>query len=413
MEKASLISDLLVKHLRNELSANERKTLDIWVAADPLNRQLFSEVTNERMLAEELLKYQQIDIEKVSLKIVAMMKQESSALKDEEKVVSIRRAHFLKTAWLYYAAAIVIVVGVGTLIYTVNQKEKSSVTQMSPAPSQNDVAPGVNNATLTLADGSKIILDSAANGMIAQLDDATITKKGDQVIYDSRLTTQDSRVSYNTMSTPRGGQYQLTLPDGSQVWLNAESSITYPTVFSGKERSVSMTGEAYFEVTENKTKPFIVTANGKQDVEVLGTHFNINAYREEPTINTTLLEGSVRLTSHFSPPTIAQTSLMLKPGQQGQLSDTRLSLAANPDVEQVVAWKKGLFNFNNVTLKEAMKQLSRWYDVDIIFEGKEPSIKLAGTIGRSLTLSQVLRGLSAMELKTRLDAPGKKLVILE
>jgi ferric-dicitrate binding protein FerR (iron transport regulator) len=231
-------------------------------------------------------------------------------------------------------------------------------------------------------------------------------------------------ISYNTMTTPRGGQYQLTLPDGTQVWLNAESSITYPTAFSERERErrVSITGEAYFEVAKNKTKPFIVsvssgegkreTENKTLDIEVLGTHFNVNAYSEEPTKNITLLEGSVRLTSHFSPLTSVHTSLTLKPGQQGQYNprNENLSLAVHPDVEQAVAWKNGFFQYNRTPVKNALRQFARWYDVEVVYENDEPAMMLSGKMQRSLNLTQALEIIKTVGIQYRIE--NRKLIIL-
>jgi transmembrane sensor len=332
-----------------------------------------------------------------------------------------------------------IIFGIGTYIYITNQKEKPSVTQTSPVPVQNDVAPGGNKAVLTLADGSTIILDSAANGKLAEQGTAVIQKKDGQILY-SRLPTADSRLpgTYNTMSTPRGGQYQITLSDGTKVWLNAESSIKYPTAFTGKERKVTITGEAYFEVAKDVKKKFIVavsthdsrltthdegSAERTMTIEVLGTHFNVNTYKEEPTINTTLLEGAVKLnilpTADSRLPdnhsktnqSAVLTTLTLRPGQQGQFNpdQQKLSLAANPDVEQVMAWKNGGFNFNNKSFAEVMRMLSRWYDVDVIYEGKIPAVRIGGEMGRDLNLRQVLQALGEMGVKFRIE--GKKLIV--
>ena len=335
--------------------------------------------------------------------------------------------------------------GIGGYLYINNQKEKPSVTQTNPNPVNNDVAPGGNRATLTLADGSKIVLDSVQNGTIAKESNATVSKSGNQIVY-SHLPSADSRlpiVQFNTMATPRGGQYQLTLPDGSQVWLNAESSITYPTAFTGNERKVTITGEAYFEVRKDKTKPFIVSvspatggvrkanggvspaggggeAGGGFEIEVLGTKFNVNAYKEEPAINTTLLEGSVKLSSVVSrlstpdsrlptPDNSVPTSLILKPGQQGQLSQHRLTLAANPNIDQVMAWKNGVFDFQNMELETALRQIARWYDVEVIYATQPPKITLGGGLGRDLKLSQVLKMLEGVGVTTRIE--NKKLYI--
>jgi ferric-dicitrate binding protein FerR (iron transport regulator) len=315
----------------------------------------------------------------------------------------VHRVHFLKRAWWKYAAAILMIFGIGTYLYINQQKEKPSVTQTNPVPVQNDVAPGGNRATLTLADGRKIELDNAQKGQIAKEENATINKTADgKIVYDPNEKL-GNKILFNTMSTPRGGQCQLTLPDGSQVWLNAESSITYPTAFNANERKVSITGEAYFEVAKDKKKPFRVDI-GPATIEVLGTHFNMNTYKDEQTNKTTLLEGSVRIKT-------VHTSLTLRPGQQGQYNPrtNNLSLAVHPDVEQAVAWKNGVFNFNNVKLEEAMRQIARWYDVQVVYEKTIPATTFGGKMGRDLKLSQVLKLLGEMGIQFRIE--GKKLIV--
>jgi transmembrane sensor len=330
-----------------------------------------------------------------------------AAILDTQKAatVAVHRIHFLKTTWFRYAAAIIILFGIGSYLYLYisNQKEKPSVTQTNPNPVLNDVAPGGNKAILTLADGSKIVLDSAKSGQLAREANATITKSADgKIVYDADEKLGDGLL-FNTLATPRGGQYQLTLPDGSQVWLNAESSITYPTAFTEKERIVSIAGEAYFEVAKDSRKPFKVVI-GNATIEVLGTHFNVNTYKEELTKNITLLEGSVRLTNSV------HTSLVLKPGQQGQLKDHQLSLAANPDVEQVMAWKNGIFQFERTPIKNALRQFERWYNVEVVYAKEPPSTLVSGKMQRSLNLSQVLSILKGLEIQYRIE--GKKLIIL-
>lgn len=331
-------------------------------------------------------------------------------LRSQPQSAPVHRIHFLRTAWFRYAAAIIILFGIGTYLYINNRKEKPSVTQTNPNPVQNDVAPGGNRATLTLADGSKIILDSAANGKIAEQGAMTVEKKEGKIIY-SELPTANSELptAYNTMTTPRGGQYQLVLPDGSRVWLNAESSIIYPTAFTTSERRVTITGEAYFEVAHNARQPFRVEA-GAQLVEVLGTKFNVNTYTEELNYNTTLLEGKVKLSARDAQNTVL-TSLILQPGQQGQLDQQtkNLSLTAHPDLEQVMAWRNGLFNFNNRSFAEVMSLLARWYDVEIVYDGKVPKTSIRGEMGRDLNLSQVLNALKVMGVNYAIE--GKKLIV--
>ena len=259
---------------------------------------------------------------------------------------------------------------------------------------EHSIKPGSQKALLTLADGTTITLDSAANGIIAKQGGTQVLKLANGMIcyVKDKANNQPENISYNKMSTPRGGQYQLTLPDGSVIWLNAESSITYPTAFSGNERKVSITGEVYFEVVKDKSKPFKVTA-GDQQIKVLGTHFNINAYEDEDHVKTSLLEGSVNVNQQI-----------LKPGeafQNGKVSKT--------NVDQDVAWKNGIFNFNNQSLAQVMRQLARWYNLEVIYPGGVPRKEYGGEMGRNLTLNQVLKGLENSGIYFELE--GRKLLV--
>lgn len=427
----SYITGLLYRIVRGEtLSEGEQATLNQWAAESGYAQEVYDRLRDEKSfdtgLQQRLAENYGGDWERLRARIGEWGDNAVETIPaDVEPVPVVRpmhRIHFLKTAWFRYAAAILILFGIGTYLYLTNQKEKSSVTiTTNPVPVQNDVLPGGNKAILTLADGSRISLDSMVNGVIAKEGETQIEKKEGQVIYRYPPSEGAPRsggggpVTFNTMTTPRGGQYQLRLPDGSQVWLNAESSITYPTVFRGDERRVSITGEVYFEVVKNTSKPFRVTVSpagggvreangGGLEIEVLGTHFNVNTYDGEPTNNITLLEGSVRIKTVL-------TSLTLKPGQQGQFDPriNQLSLAVNPDLEQVMAWRRGLFNFDNVRFKDAMQQLERWYDVEVEYTNGIPDIMFGGKMQRDLNLSQTLRLLNAMGVTFRIE--GKKLIV--
>jgi transmembrane sensor len=267
---------------------------------------------------------------------------------------------------------------------------------------KDDVAPGGDKATLTLANGATIVLDDAQNGALAQQGNTKIIKLDGKILYDE-INRNSKDVVYNTISTPKGGQYQLELPDGSLVWLNASSSIYFPTSFVEKERRVQVTGEAYFEVAKNAHKPFIVGVNNAE-VQVLGTHFNINSYTDEDDMKTTLLEGSVRFVNGTS-------TNMLKPGQQSQLAKNgNVKVVSDVDVDKVVAWKNGLFDFENAGIETVMRQLSRWYDVDIEFKGKPDDVFIA-EMRRNIKLSDALK---ALELtgKVRFEIEGKKIVVM-
>ena len=291
---------------------------------------------------------------------------------------------------------------------------------------KNDVAPGGNKAILTLANGKQIILDSAANGTISQQGNTKVIKLNDgQLAYQSATGNgqQAMETSYNTITTPKGGQYQIVLADGSKVWLNAASSLRYPTSFS-KDRNVALTGEGYFEVIHNATKPFTVSVN-RISVEDLGTHFNINAYSDEQIIKTTLLEGSVRVTLRQAQ---GDKGVVIKPGQQailpfdraqGKLAprnerdrqDDKEIKIVNADVEEAVAWKNGFFQFKNASIETIMKQVARWYDVEVIFESRLNQ-ELNGTIPRNMSVSNMFK-IFELTGKVHFKIEGKKVTVMK
>jgi ferric-dicitrate binding protein FerR (iron transport regulator) len=267
---------------------------------------------------------------------------------------------------------------------------------------KNDVSPGNNKAILTLADGSSIILDDARDGAITQQGGTKVIKIGGKLAYHT--TGNSSEIEYNTITTPRGGQYQVELPDGSRVWINAASSLRFPTAFTGNERRVEINGEAYFEVAKNKSMPFIVKVNDAK-VEVLGTHFNINAYDDEGIMTTTLLEGSVKFVS-------SDKISILKPGQQSQLSkDGQVKLINDVDIDKVMAWKNGLFVFDNSDLETVMRQLSRWYDIDVVFRTRNVATSFVGEIPRTSKLSDILK-VFELASKLQFEIAGKKVIVM-
>ena len=281
-------------------------------------------------------------------------------------------------------------------------KKETAKSETNHQRFKNDVLPGGDKATLTLADGSTIVLDDAQNGTLAQQGNSKIIKLDGKLSYDP--TNKNSReIIYNTISTPKGGQYQLELVDGSKVWLNATSSIHFPTSFIGNERRIEITGEAYFEIAKNPNMPFIVTVNNSE-VQVLGTHFNVNAYNDEDNVRTTLLEGSVRFVNDGN-------INILKPGEQAQLTKNgMIKVVSNVDVDRVVAWKNGMFDFENAGIETVMRQLSRWYDVEIEYKGKTDDLFIA-EMRRNIKLSDALK---ALELtgKVKFEIDGKKIIVL-
>lgn len=314
----------------------------------------------------------------------------------EQIILTTTKAPVKKLTWKRWVAAASVFAVISLCIYFFSNS-KPVPHQLTAATRAVDLLPGSDRAILTLSDGKKIEL------------------KGDRSFTDGtiNITSQNNILSYsktdvvafNTMSTPRGGKYQVLLPDGSQAWLNAESSITYPTVFKGKTRSVIVEGEVYLKVAKDKSKPFIVQVRNNTAIEVLGTEFNVNSYRNESSINTTLVEGSVKVISN-------KTSIILTPNQQAQRNaDGSLILAKDANIEQAIAWKKGIFNFQHLPFDVVMRQLSRWYDVDIEYPNGIPGIQFWGKVQRDLPLMVMLEGLDVMKVKFKLE--GKKLIVLK
>lgn len=303
--------------------------------------------------------------------------------------------------WVAAAAAIVII-GAGLLWVFTNSKATNAPLSEATQKERfkNDVAPGQQGAILTLSNGKTIILDSAGNGALARQGATEIIKKDGQVVYAN--AGHPAEVVYNTMTTPKGRQYSLVLADGSKVWLNAASSITFPTTFRGSERKVTITGEAYFEVAHNSEMPFIVQ-KGEMNVQVLGTHFNINSYDDEKSVNVTLLEGSVKVTQ-------GNQSRLIKPGQQAQLLKDGINLVNNADVAAVMAWKNGTFSFNATDMESLMRQLCRWYDVEVVYT-KPVNELFYADIPRNTNLSDALK---ALELtgKVKFEINGKKIIVI-
>lgn len=303
------------------------------------------------------------------------------------------------------AVSIGVAIIAGLYLYKSKNAADTAIAQKKGSD-KYDAEPGINKATLTLADGSKLELNSAKVGVLAKAGHMSVKKTRDgQLIYliaPSKSADANTPIAFNTINTPVGGQYQVILPDGTKVWLNAASSLKYPTLFKGGQRTVELTGEAYFEVTKNAAMPFYVKANNMQ-VKVLGTHFNIMAYDNEPAIKTTLLEGSVQLSSEL-------VNNTLKPGQQGMLKNGRITVS-DVDAGHAIAWKNGYFEFNRSGIHEIMNQLARWYDIEIAYEGNIPDDEFVGRIERNAKLSQVLKILRLSKIHFTLE--NKKLTVTQ
>jgi len=314
-------------------------------------------------------------------------------------LLPIHRVHFMRR-WGWAAA--VLVIGLGAF-WLLGRQETARPETVEVH--QQDIAPGKPGAILTLADGTQMELDSMGNGLIATQQGVNVKLNNGEVEYDDTEEKAD-KIVYNTMTTPRGRQFRLTLPDGTKVWLNAASSLRFPMAFPGAERMVEVTGEAYFEVARDDHKPFHVLVNQTASVQVLGTHFNINAYSNEQLMRTTLLEGSLAVIH-------GRQRALLKPGQQAQLrtmEENGLKVTADVDLDKVMAWKNGIFNFEGATLGEFLLQVERWYDIEVEYEKGVPEIKFWGKMTRDIPLSGLLVVLERSNVKFRLE--GRKLTIL-
>ena len=306
--------------------------------------------------------------------------------------------------WWRAAAVVLLLTGAGTLYYIHNRHLPRPVVAIKMQTPPRDILPGQNKAILTLSGGRQIILDStAADTVLTEGSDIIASAKG-SVAYNPGSAAPDDSILYNTLSTPKGGQYRLTLPDGTKVWLNAASSIKYPTAFNGKSRTVVVTGETYFEVVGKPNQPFIVRT-GKMAVTVLGTSFNINAYADESSIKTSLLEGSIKISN-------SDQTVRLTPGQQAKLdsaSNLQVSKMTNPAA--AVAWKNGYFSFDKADIPTVMRQLSRWYDIDVSYEGgSAPPDYFWGDLKRNATLSDIFAVLAKSGIYFTLN--GNQVLVL-
>lgn len=384
------ISDLISSYLKGNLSEADSAELFSWVNASEANNALFDKMLNEKELENLHAEYSSFDTANALMNVKARL---------QPTPIKVRK---LNRSWLWAAAASVILclsIGIPAYLHYTNPKQQQVAVVQKNAP----IIPGGNKATLTLANGKQVVLNGAANGNIAKQANIAVKKLADGLVaYNGAATTntQAAITTYNTMSTPRGGQYHVILADGTNVWLNAASSIKFPVAFNGNERRVQVIGEAYFEVAHDKTKPFRVESNG-QTIEVLGTHFNVNAYADENEVKTTLLEGSVKVK-------VGDKSYMLKPGEQSQLKNGVVNIT-DGDTEEATAWKNGIFHFNDASIASVMRQLSRWYNVDVKYEGKIKERTFSGEISMSVNASQILDAMSFKKIHYTIE--GKTIIV--
>lgn len=350
-ENAFRIAFLIAGFIRTTLIKSEHDELDAWVEASDENMLLFEELTDEKNIEANLAWMDKVKTER-NLKLI---KEKIAFDPKQEKKFTQR--------WIYGIAASIILLVAVFVVYQTTTKQKNTIPQLAKT-SETDIQPGGNKAVLTLSDGSIIDLNNSKNGLLKNDNGAVINKSKDgEIQYAENDNPANDSNNFNTLSTPKGGQYKVRLPDGSSVWLNAASSLKYPTAFNTEERFVELTGEGYFEITKEKVRPFIVKFSNKSEVKVLGTHFNIMAYDDEQANAITLLEGSVQIQSKGS-------TQLLRPGQQGVITSNQITLNTTVDTMQVTGWKNGQFFFHDANIETIMKQVERWYDVEIEYQAK-------------------------------------------
>jgi ferric-dicitrate binding protein FerR (iron transport regulator) len=408
MNESARIKELIEKFLDEQLTGVEQNELDQWVNSSPHNRALFERVTNAQQLFDTTKDAIAAD-EKIAAKLREMHPELLVAGAGTGSVVYMRRSRWRRLIPATAAAvALASVVGLGYMWMHGNHSNKVAQTQQQT--SVTDKAPGKDGAILKLSNGEEIVLDDAANGTLAQQGHTRITKQGGLLAYNG--DEKNKEVLYNTLSTPRARQFQLVLPDGSHVWLNAASSIKFPASFSANERRVEITGEAYFEVVKNAAQPFRVmytTAAREGTIEVLGTHFNVNAYNDEAAVKTTLIEGRVRIANG---PSTGNREVILKPGQQAQVKNDQITVVEKADVNAALAWKNGLIVFNGADIKEVLRQVSRWYDVDFVYQGNIQVPEFYGEIPRTVNLADVLK-IIEMNSKLKFTINGNKVTVAQ
>jgi ferric-dicitrate binding protein FerR (iron transport regulator) len=397
MEEADYLAALLLKQLRQEITAEELQYLENWKAAHPAHARVYEQVNDSEQLLADLQAMKAIDMDGWWQKISA-------------QITPVKRTVPFYKRWYAYAAAAMVLLAAGALTWQYwEPKQLPGPANEKYVPAVVDVPPGGNKATLTLSNGAIIDVGSAANGTLAKEGKVQVVKvKDGELKYEGAGDINGSQeLIWNTLSTPRGGQYSLVLPDGSKVWLNAASSIKFPAHFSAAERRVFVTGEVYFEVAtlsgnKGTKRPFSVIIPPRpvalgEEVEVLGTNFNIMAYDDEADIKTTLLNGKLKVSALQSPPGENNASKLLAPGQQAQIPHTAIAnkdaikIVDLEDVEDALGWKNGLVSFENADIRSIMRMIARWYNVEVAYEGQAPPYKFTGKLPLKENLSAVIK----------------------
>ncbi len=386
MEERSL-AYYLERYLDGQMTVDEWKTLQQMLEL-PENEHRLNELMDQQ-LQESTNIADEFPV--VTDRILSALREKMMETASSAPVPSVHRIRFLRK-WGWAAAAVLLLLAAGIYIWTPRQKDAIQVVQTTA------IQAGKQGAILTLADGSQISLDTVHNGRVVMQGGVAARITNGRLAYEGG----SNEVMYNKIATPKAREFQLVLPDGTMVWLNAASSIRYPTVFAGNERKVEITGEAYFEVAKHVKMPFVVNVNNSIEVQVLGTHFNVNAYENESAIMTTLLEGMVKVIK-------GGEQSVIRPGEQAQVKD-HIHVAKDVNTDKVMAWKNGVFDFENTSLEEVMRQLERWYDIEVVYEKGVPDVALIGKVTKDVPLNGLLDNLRKLGVHYRME--GRRLIVL-
>ncbi|MFB6455125.1 FecR family protein [Chitinophaga sp. Hz27] len=378
---------LLRKYDAGTITEQERLSWEKW--CNDTSLEAFNEMLHEAFPERTFAKGQLLDHRQAAIEALL----DAAERREEVPVMPISR-------WRWAAAAAVILVAGATWWY--NSPKPTVVIDNFQAAAK--IQPGRQGAMLTLANGQQVLLDSLGNGVITAQQGTNLLMDSGKLKYDV-LKNENSSIAWNTITTPRSRQFTLVLPDGSVLWMNAASSVRFPVSFVGNERRIEVSGEVYLEVAQQANRPFFVSLPNQTTVAVLGTSFNISAYNDDKNITATLLTGSINVAA-------AGDKITLKPGQQALVNENgnQVSINTSPDLSKVMAWKNRLFNFEGANIKDVMKQLSRWYDIEVVYEGTPPNIDFGGKLSMDMSLDGVLHALKDAEVHFKID--GRQLTIL-
>jgi transmembrane sensor len=392
------IALLIHRFLKEELNDEERGELEHWKQQSESNRRIFERLTDDNYLLQAVSDGFKIDSDEVARhKMHTLIGADQQIIDKSEGIQTVN----IKPMWPRFAVAAAILCLIAfSAVYIMRKTNQHKVVVAKQGNEKQDIRPGVNKATLTLADGRSIVLDSLTTGQLVQQGGTNVLNKDGQLVYSKGTGTSKVEVLWNTLSTSKGQTYPLLLGDGSKITLNSESSISYPVAFTGDLREVRITGEVFFEVAHDASKPFIVSA-GNMVLQDLGTSFNVNAYSDEDAVKATLVEGSILVKKGIH-------KKIIKPGQQAQVLPDDIKVT-EVDVDKITAWKQGYFKFKEDKLSEAMKNIARWYNIDVVFEGDAKNVEISGDINRGSNLSEVLKILSLLKVDGRIE--GRKLIL--